>query len=445
MEKTQSIDPILERPELGGYRWALYGACALLMALEGYDAYIVSNLAPIIARSLGIPIASMALVFSAQSAGMALGYYTVPLLADRLGRRGIILLSASMFAILTLVSTQVETLGGFVGVRFCAFLAFGGTLPNIVALMAEYMPEQRRGRLLTWLFIAHGLGASAAGLFGPSFVQHASWRAAFWAGGLLLLVLTPFFFLYLPESCRYLVVRNPRDPRIGQLLRRVDPSFAPVPGVLFVTAEAKPKGSPVAGLFRDGRAPLTALLWLAMGMALCATATLSAWLPSFLHVLAGLEPATATRMSAVSAFGAICGPILLTWLMRRMSLAHALMYALFIAAGAMTAFAAVSGVHWLGWVLGFAYGLFVIGSQAGLNALVAASYPTAIRSTGIGWAGGLGRLTSMIGPGLGGAMLAAQWSPIAIYAAVATPLLVAAFAMLLLARLRPAAANGLEA
>jgi AAHS family 4-hydroxybenzoate transporter-like MFS transporter len=307
------------------------------------------------------------------------------------------------------------------------------------------MPEARRGKLLTWLFIGHGLGASAAGLFGPTFVQHASWQAAFWAGGLLLLVLVPLLFLYLPESCRYLVLRNPRDPRIGQLLKRVDPSFVPLSDALFVTAEAKPKGSPVAGLFREGRAVLTALLWLAMAMALCATATLSAWLPSFLHVLAGLETATATRMSAVSAFGAVCGPILLTMLMKRMSLAHALSLTLFIAAGAMTGFAAVAGLHWLGWVLGFAYGLFVIGSQAGLNSLVASSYPTAMRSTGIGWAGGLGRITSMIGPGLGGAMLAAKWSPIAIYAALATPLFIAAVAMLLLAWLRPAAANGREA
>lgn len=436
MDITQSVDPVLERHELGGYRWALYGACAVLMALEGYDAYIVANLAPIIARSLGIAIASMAVVFSAQSAGMALGYYTIPLLADRFGRRGIIILCSGLFAMLTLLSTQVGTLSGFVLVRFLAFAAFGGALPNVVALIAEFIPDARRGRLLTWLFIAHGLGASAAGLIGPTFVQYHSWQAAFWAGGVVLLIITPLLFIYLPESCRYLVARDPRDARIGRLLKRIDPAFMPIPGALFVTAEANSGGSPVAGLFREGRAPVTVLLWLAMGTALCATATLSAWMPSYLHVLGGLPTATATRMSAVSAFGAICGPVMLTLLMKRMTLPHTLMFTLFLSAFAMTGLAAVASVPWLGWVLGFGFGLLVIGSQAGLNSLVASSYPTTMRSTGIGWAGGLGRLTSMVGPGLGGAMLAAKWTPIAIYTAIATPLLVAAFAMLLLARVR---------
>jgi AAHS family 4-hydroxybenzoate transporter-like MFS transporter len=97
----------------------------------------------------------------------------------------------------------------------------------------------------------------------------------------------------------------------------------------------------------------------------------------------------------------------------------------------MNLLALVGGLPWLGWVLGFAFGLLVIGAQAGLNSLVASSYPTSIRSTGIGWAGGIGRITSMIGPGLAGAMLHAGWGPWKIYPAIASPLLLAAIAMLI--------------
>jgi AAHS family 4-hydroxybenzoate transporter-like MFS transporter len=432
----QSIDPVLERPAMGAYRWSLYAACGVLMALEGYDAYIVANLAAVIARGFSIPISSMAFVFTAQAAGMAIGFYTIPMLADRIGRRNIIIIGSALFGLLTFASTVATTLEQFTFVRFLAFASLGGTMPNIVALVAEFMPEVRRGRLLTWLFIAHGLGASIAGLFGPSFVEYHSWQAGFWAGGALLLLFVPFLYLYLPESCRFLIIKNPRDPRIGRILRRVDPGFTFAPGTRFTTVEAVTSGIPLVSLFRDGRAPMTLLLWMAMGAALCATATLSAWMPAYLHVLGGLDTSTATRMSAVSAFGAMAGPILLTYLMKRLGMPFSLVLTLSLAFIAMTLLALVAALPWLGWVLGFAFGLLVIGSQAGLNSLVASSYPTSIRSTGIGWAGGIGRITSMIGPGLGGVMLAAGWGPWKIYGAIASPLVVAAVAMLIFHRVK---------
>ena len=428
---TYSIDSVLEREAMGLYRWYLYAACGVLMALEGYDAYIVSNLAPVIARGLDIPIPSMGFVFTAQAAGMALGFYTIPILADRIGRRGIIVIGSAMFGILTIASTMVADLTEFTIVRFLAFMALGGTMPNIVALVSEFMPGSRRGRLLTWLFIAHGLGASLAGLIGPTFVAIHSWQLAFWAGGVLLLIFVPFLYAFMPESCRFLITRDPSDPRIAETMRRVDSAFEVEPGATFHSAEQTVSGSPIAGLFRDGRAPMTLLLWMAMGGALCVTATLTAWLPSYLHLLGGLETATATRMSSVSAFGAMIGPLMLTIMMKRMGMPLSLAITLFIAFFAMLSLALVAEAQYLGWVLGFCYGLFVIGAQAGLNSLVASSYPTSIRSTGIGWAGGIGRITSMIGPGIGGAILAAEWSPLSIYATVSGPLLIAALAMLL--------------
>ncbi|WP_165357580.1 MFS transporter [Sphingosinicella sp. CPCC 101087] len=434
--EQQSIDPVLDRPAMGAYRWSLYTVCGLLMALEGYDAYVVANLAPVIARGLDIPIPSMAFVFTAQAAGMAVGFYTIPLVADRVGRRNLIIAGSAMFGILTLLSTLATDLNSFVIVRFFAFMSLGGTMPNIIALVAEFMPESRRGRLLTWMFIAHGLGASAAGLFGPTFVAWHSWQLAFWVGGVLLLAFIPFLWLHLPESCRFLLVRNPEDPRIGEILRRVDPNFTFAPGTRFTTAEVKGAGLPLPGLFRDGRAPMTLLLWMAMGSALCAVATLSAWKPTFLHVLGGIETSTATRMSAVSAFGAMVGPVMLTWMMKRLGMPFSLMLTLLAGFVAMTMLALVAQFNWLGWVLGFSFGLLVIGAQAGLNSLVASSYPTSMRSTGIGWAGGIGRVTSMIGPGLGGAMLAAGWGAWEIYTAIAAPLLLAALAMLIFHRLK---------
>jgi AAHS family 4-hydroxybenzoate transporter-like MFS transporter len=362
---------------------------------------------------------------------MALGFYTITMLADRIGRRNIIIACSALFGVLTLASTLATTLEQFTIVRFLAFVALGGTMPNVAALAAEFVPSSRRGRLITWLFIAHGLGASVAGLLGPTFVAYHSWQAAFWAGGILLLLFVPYLCFQLPESGRFLIGKNPQDPRIGRILQRIDPTLTLPEGVTFTTSEAKTSGIPLAGLFQDGRAGMTMLLWIAMGAAVCVTATLTAWLPSYLHVLGGLDTSTATHMSAFSAVGAITGPILLTILMKRLGMPVALMLTLFFGFITMTLLALVAAFPLLGWVLSVAFGLLVIGSQAGLNALVTSSYPTSIRSTGIGWAGGIGRLTSIVGPGLGGAMLAAHWGPWKIYSAIASPLVLAAAAMLI--------------
>jgi len=440
-----SIDSVLERHALGAYRWSIYAACGLLIAVEGYDAYIVSILAPIIARGLNIPIPSLGFVFTAQAAGMAFGYYTLPMIADRIGRRGIVILGSLVFALLTFASTVATDLQSFTAVRFLAFTALGGTMPNIVALVTEFVPSVRRGQLITWLFITHGLGASVAGLSGPIFVALHSWKLALWTGGTVLLLLVPFLYLYLPESCRFLLNKNPQDPRIARTLRRIDPGLVATDGMIFTTVEHKASGLPLAGLFRDGRAPMTILLWVAMGSALCVTQTLTAWSSTFLNVLCGLPVSLATRMSSLGALGAIAGPIFLTALMKRMGLSLALAAVLTIGFFTMSAHALIPEWQSLGWALGLCFGLFLIGAQAGLNSLVASSYPTSVRSTGIGWAGGIGRVTSMIGPAVGGVMLAAGWNAWQVYPTVCAPLLVAAIAMLVFHMIKASARQENEA
>jgi MFS transporter, AAHS family, 4-hydroxybenzoate transporter len=424
-----SIDAVLNVPRLGHYRRVLFAACALIMAIDGYDAYLLSNLAPFIARNLQVQIASMGAVFTAQAAGLALGYYTVSLLADRFGRRNIIIACAAIFGLLTLATTQVTTIDAMVVVRFLAFASFGGMLPNVVALLAEFLPDARRRQLLTWVFIAHGLGASLGGLLGPTFVTYFSWRAAFWTGGVALLITTFLLYLRLPESCRYWLLRDPSDVRIGEALTRIDPSFRAPPGSLFVTNELAGRGLALTQLFQDGRTPLTLLLWVASGAALCVTATLTAWLPSLLHTLGTLDPAVASRASSVSALGATIAPLMVTFLMRYISQARALSVMFVGGALALMLFAGVAQVPATAWVLSFCFGLLVIGGQAGLNSLIGSSYPTSMRATGIGWAGGVGRLTATMGPGTAAAMLSNHWSAGAIYAALASPLFLAALVL----------------
>jgi AAHS family 4-hydroxybenzoate transporter-like MFS transporter len=260
-------------------------------------------------------------------------------------------------------------------------------------------------------------------------VAYFSWRAAFWTGGVVLLITTVFLYLRLPESCRFWLLRDPSDVRIGETLTRIDPNFRAPPGAIFVTDEPVGRGLPLVQLFQDGRASLTILLWVASGAALCVTATLTAWLPSLLHTLGTLDPSVASRASSVSALGATIAPLMVTFLMRYISQARALSVMFIAGALAMMLFAVVAQFPGTAWVLSFCFGLLVIGGQAGLNSLIGSSYPTSMRATGIGWAGGIGRLTATLGPATAAAMLSKHWSAGAIYAALASPLFLAALVL----------------
>jgi AAHS family 4-hydroxybenzoate transporter-like MFS transporter len=248
----------------------------------------------------------------------------------------------------------------------------------------------------------------------------------------VLLLAVPYLYTSLPESCRYLVIKNSRDPRIGKILRKIDPGLRLADDVIYETGEIKTPGLPLAGLFRDGRLSLTLLLWIANAATFYTAATLTAWLPSFISVLGAVDFRFAARMASLSAVGSIFGPVLLVLLTKRVGPLRALSLTLIVGGIIMSLLSSISEMPALGWVFGFCFGLFVIGAQAGLNSLNASSYPTAMRSTGIGWAAGLGRVSSAIGPGLAGAMLAGHWTPNAIYFTIAAPLFLAAGALMLL-------------
>ncbi len=287
----------------------------------------------------------MGAVFTAQAAGLALGYYTVSLLADRFGRRNIIVACAAIFGLLTLATTQVTTLDALVARALSGFrlvrrnAAQRGRVTGRVPARCQTTTIAHLGIHCAWTGRIARRRCSAR-----AFVAYFSWRAAFWTGGVMLLITTVLLYFRLPESCRYWLLRDPSDVRIGETLAQIDPGFHAPPGSLFVTTEPAGRGLALVQLFRDGRTSLTLLLWVASGAALCVTATLTAWLPSLLHTLGTLDAAMASRASSVSALGATIAPLMVTFLMRHISQARALSVMFVAGALAMMLFAAVASV-----------------------------------------------------------------------------------------------------
>jgi AAHS family 4-hydroxybenzoate transporter-like MFS transporter len=274
-------------------------------------------------------------------------------------------------------------------------------MPNIIALTSEYAPSGMRAMLIAVMFCGFPLGSTLGGVVSAPLIGAFGWPSVFVLGGVLPLLTMVVLAFWLPESIRFLAARGVADERIARLLARVDPAVPRQAGSRYVVHGPAAVGFPVTQLFREGRARTTLLLWVAFFMNLLVMYFLVNWMPSLLRA-SGLPVHVAILSTAVLNLGGVVGGISLCWMVDRLN-PHLVLggaygtSALFIAAVAMGA-----GELWILMPATFLAGFGVVGAQIGMNALAAAIYPTAIRSTGVGWALGVGRIGSIIGPVAGG-------------------------------------------
>jgi MFS transporter, AAHS family, 4-hydroxybenzoate transporter len=319
-----------------------------------------------------------------------------------------------------------------IALRLLTGLGLGGAMPNAVALTSEFSPHRRRATLVMIMFAGFSIGAALGGLLAAALIPAFGWRSVFLVGGLVPLLLLPFLFKALPESIRFLAMVGGRDHDVGNLLKRIAPNTSFAGEVKFVVQEPKLAGLPVAHLFAEGRGWVTLLLWIVFFMSLLDLYLLSNWLPTVLNDL-GVSVSAAAAIGAMLQVGGVVGTFTLGHFIDRFSF-RALSLTYFVAAGAVTAIGLVSHSIVLVTIAIFASGFCIVGGQIASNALTATFYPTAIRSTGVGWALGIGRIGSIVGPLVGGAMLAREMGAQPLFAAAAVPALVAAGAAFMLAR-----------
>jgi AAHS family 4-hydroxybenzoate transporter-like MFS transporter len=245
------------------------------------------------------------------------------------------------------------------------------------------------------------------------------------------MVLAPLLVWRLPESLHSLTQRYAAPERIAAILARMNPKLVFSQAARFINSEHKEKGFPVALLFREGRARTTLLLWIMFFMNLLALFFLSSWLPTVLHK-AGLPQHAAIVIAALLHFGGIAGGLALAPLCDRYNPYLVLAFA-YILSGTFIAGIGLSEDRiTFAMAATFLAGFFTFGAQNSANAIAATRYPTAMRSSGVGWALGVGRTGQIIGPLIGGFLLSLQWATSQILYLIALPSVVAATAAFLL-------------
>ena len=423
----------IEAQPVGAFQVKLLLTCAAVLFLDGFDTQAIGYVAPALAKEWGLTKGALGPVFSAGLFGLMIGALIFGPLADRVGRKKIIIFSTLAFGLGTLATAFIDDVNTLLAIRFLTGLGLGGAMPNAVAMTSEFSPHRRRATMVMIMFCGFSVGAALGGLLAAAMIPQFGWRSVFFVGGLAPLALVPVLAWRLPESVRFLALTGRAHERVGELLRRMAPGAGFAPGTQFTVHEPELAGLPVLHLFRERRTVVTLLLWVVFFMSLLDLYFLSNWLPTVLNDL-GASVSASAAIGSMLQVGGVVGTFALGSVIDRFSFrALALVY--FAAVFAVGAIGQLGHSVVLVTAAIFCAGFCIVGGQIAANALAATFYPTAVRATGVGWALGIGRVGSIVGPLVGGALLAAKWSTGSVFMAAATAALCAAIAAFSLSRL----------
>jgi MFS transporter, AAHS family, 4-hydroxybenzoate transporter len=434
MERFLTVSEILDQRPLSRLQISTFLLCGLVLVLDGFDAQSIGFLASSMAKTLRVPVSSFGPIFGAALFGLMISAMTAGPIADRVGRKWPIIISALTFGVFTVLTARATSFNELLFFRFLTGLGLGGAMPNVVSLTSEYAPKRLVSVFVSMLFCGMPMGALLGGLVGAVMLPRWGWRSVLYVGGILPFVVALALIQVLPESVRFLSVSGADITKIRAILARIAPDLVDAPLQAVAADDARRKGIPVKYLFTEGRAIGTVLLWVPYFMNLLIIYFIVSWLPALLQQ-AELPVSAGIDAILLFSLGGMAGSLLEGRLMIGLGALFLLVTEFGISTlliGSLaftTSFALIMTVTF---ILGFT----VQGAQAGLNALVASFYPTAIRSTGVGWALGIGRIGSIVGPVLGGVMLSIGWHPRQILLAGAIPALCAAVSILVTSRLR---------
>jgi AAHS family 4-hydroxybenzoate transporter-like MFS transporter len=381
-------------------------------------------------------------VLSAALIGLAAGALIAGPVADRVGRKRVLIVSVMLFSLASLGSAFAHSVGALGVSRFLTGLGIGAAMPNCITLVSEFVPSKRRGFLVNLMFVGFPLGASVGGFVAAGLIPRYGWRSVFVVGGGTPLVLG-LLLLLLPESVSFMAVRHwPVEKVKATLLRlfRGDAGArARIEGASgFYLEEPGPRGagSAVGVLLAPELRFSTLMLWTAYFMGLLLYYLLTSWMPTLVRE-SGHTISDAARVTALFPLGGGIGALICGWLMDRVNATRVVCAAYTLTAILLVVLSRSTGAIGTLMALTFMAGIAMNGAQTSMPVLAAETYPTVGRASGVSWMLGVGRFGGILGALAGGVLLQAGYGMSTIILDLAIVALLAAAALLVKATVAP--------
>jgi MFS transporter, AAHS family, 4-hydroxybenzoate transporter len=438
LEQQLDIAAVMDSGRMSALQKRVVALCCMATFLDGYDTQALGLAVPRIAEAWSLPPGDFALALSGSFVGLAVGAVLLAPLADRFGRRPILIAMMIVVGITTLGAALATNLPSLAIWRVMTGLGLGGSVPVATAMISEYAPARHRAAFVALMIACMALGSFAAGIVAPLINGAWGWRGIFGVGAVLPLAMSGLLLASLPESLRFLIGRGADANAAADQLDRLAPHMRGT--AIRITAPMQHLQASVKSLFGAAYRVRTVLVWVIFWFNLFVIYSMISWTPTLLRS-AGWEHGAAQRASGLVALGGIAGGLLLAWIADKGHAIAALFTAYVGTALIFTLFIVGPGstVAWV--VLLLLVGAGAVGGQMAAGSVAAAYYyPPELRSTGVGWFNGIGRIGGIVGPLVLASLMKSGWSSAHILGFLALPMVICAGGVLLL----PAALRSTE-
>ena len=428
---TVNVNQVIDDAKFRPFHFKVVFWCLLIILFDGYDLAINGVALPLLMQEWSLSAVQAGMLASTALAGMMFGAMLFGTLADKIGRKKVILICVVLFSGFTFAGGFASNPTEFGLLRFLAGLGIGGVMPNLVALTSEYAPQRLRATLVTTMFSGYAVGGVMAALFGAWFTPSFGWEIMFFIAGVPLLLL-PLLWKFLPESLTFLV-KVQKNEQACKILQRLEPNTKIQSDSKLELTEVKiVEPAFVSSLFKQGRTGSTLLFWLAFFMCLLTLYALGSWLPK-LMMAAGYSMGSSLMFLLAMNIGAVIGTVGGGILADKFHLKPVIITLCLSGAVALSLLGLKSPQPVI-YLLVAVAGASAIGSQILLYSYVAQYYPLSVRSTGIGWASAVGRSGAIVGPILIGMLLGMELPHQINFMAVGFPVVIVAIAVALIVR-----------
>lgn len=458
--QTMNIQDLLDRAGFSRFQWRIFLFTFAIAFFDGYDTAVIGYIAPSLMGEWGIAKADLAPVLSAALFGLAFGAIAFGPVADKIGRKWVLLLSVLLFSVGTLSSGWANDLRTLEILRFITGIGLGAAMPNAVTLLSEYCPKERRAFIVNTMFCGFPLGAASGGFIASFLIPQLGWHSMLIVGGLIPLLLTFMMLFSLPESIRFLYQKEGDSPKVRAILARINPEVLKVDRLILSEVkstvstddpqnnqeseselgsesesglELKSQHSARKGLLLVLTPPYllgSLMLWIAYFMGLVIFYGVMNWMPTLFQE-SGVAGGTASTVTGLFALGGL-GAIMNGYLMDRFNGTKLIAGLYFLTAISVALMGLMIDLPIVLLIIVTLFaGIVMNSAQSSLPALAAQFYPTAGRTTGVSMMLGLGRFGGIVGSFLVALLVAKGLTIVGIFYFLAIPALIAVIALLI--------------